>query len=127
MKKALMLLLATAVAFAAASSVTVNFSYDFTGETPCSPTLQADCIDHFEVGTYYQSVFVGKASVPAPASPSGVTSLSGTFPLAKYGAVPIAVVSVARDSAGAFVYGFVQTEPFRIVPGVPNVLTITAQ
>ena len=95
------LMLATVVGVFGAS-MTVSFDYDFTDTQLCSATVTMDCLDHFEFGTWKNSVFGVLTTIPIPAGASGkMQGIGSTFPVTKFGSAVYAAIAVAKDSTGA--------------------------
>lgn len=84
-----------------AADVTVTFDYDFTGGQKCSPTVTANCYDHFESGILNGNLLT-MATIPLPVGTGNVTGISGTFTNNDhFGQQKVSVVMVAKDGSGA--------------------------
>lgn len=88
---------------ASAATVTVQFSYDFTGATLCSSSITMNCLDHFESGVLNGTTFTSMLTIPVPANATGlVSNITGSFKenVAFGTTVTFAGIIVAKDSAG---------------------------
>lgn len=114
-----------------AAQITVSFNYNFTGTTPCTPTVTANCLEKFEVGILSGAVFNTLTSIPLPANPIGaVNGIGGAFQYnGSYGQVTLSAIVVARDAAG----NRITSDPTKatvsvlIPPNTPTGISIVVQ
>ncbi|MBS1851334.1 MAG: hypothetical protein JST79_10510 [Acidobacteria bacterium] len=113
-----------------ASTVTLSWSYDYTGLTLCSGTVSKNCLDHFEMldATSGTPALLGTVANPANAS-GKVSAITGTFQTSNFGQRIFAVTAVGRDNSGNFVssdWSKCQAT-VQVVPSSPGTLSSTVQ
>lgn len=89
---------------ACGSTVTLSWSYDYTGVPLCSATVTTNCMDHFEMQDASGGSPVLIAAVQNPANATGkVPAITGTFQTSTLGQRTFAVTAVGRDNTGNLV------------------------
>lgn len=115
---------------ARAATVTLTWSYDYSGLTLCSATVGTNCLDHFEMDDATSGTPAPIATVANPANASGkVTAITGTFQTSAFGQRVLAVTALGRDGSGNFVASdWTKCQgTFQITPSAPTGLAGTVQ
>lgn len=115
---------------ACGSTVTLSWSYDYTGVPVCSATVTKNCLDHFEMQDASGGTPVLIAAVQNPSSASGkVPAITGTFQTSSLGQRTFAVTAVGRDGAGNLVSSdWTKCQGiFQVPPSSPSNLSGTVQ
>lgn len=126
MKLNLIPLLLIAMTACGATTKTAFFTYDFTGGVLCSPTVQVNCYDHFEVGILSGGLFQSLGTIPIPANATGSMAISGDFQVPGFGSMTFAVIMVTKDQAGARATSdpLLATYVASVKPGPPTGLVV---
>lgn len=115
---------------ACGSTVSLSWSYDYTGVPVCSATVTKNCMDHFEMQDASAGTPVLIAAVQNPANASGkVTAISGTFQTSTLGQRTFAVTAVGRDNSGNLVSSdWTKCQgTFQVPPSPPSSLSGSVQ
>jgi hypothetical protein len=114
---------------AAAASVTLSWSYNYTVDVPCTSSVTKNCVSGFEYGTTPDGGTtlnkIGTVSNPTPAS-SGSTAVTTTFTQGPpYGSVIYYARTIGLDGNGNTLYSTVAlATAVQIVPTAPTGLTV---
>ena len=94
-----------------------SFNYDFASEPACSPSVTADCIDHFEIWDVTASPKkLAAVTVPTPAA----TPVNFTFKVGPpYGARKWSAVAVAKDGTTSDMTATQAQTTVNVRPGAP--------
>jgi hypothetical protein len=100
-----------------AATATGSFNYDFASEPACSPSVAADCIDHFEIWDVTASPKkLAAVAVPTPAA----TPVNFTFKVGPpYGARKWSAVAVAKDGTTSDMTAAQAQTTVNVRPGTP--------
>jgi len=114
---------------AAAASVTLSWSYNYTVDVPCTSSVTKNCVSGFESATTPDGGTtlnkIGTVSNPTPAS-SGSTAVTTTFTQGPpYGSVIYYARTIGLDGNGNTLYSTVAlATAVQIVPTAPTGLTV---
>lgn len=115
---------------AAAASVTLNWSYNYTVDIPCASTVTKNCVSGFEYGTTPDGGTtlnkIGTVSNPTAAA-SGSTAVTTTFTQGPpYGSVVYYARTIGFDGNGNTLYSSVAlATAVQITPTAPTGLTVS--
>lgn len=115
---------------ACGSTVTLSWSYDYTGLPVCSATVTKNCMDHFEMHDATGGAPVLIAAVSNPANATGkIPAVTGTFQTSSLGQRTFAVTAVGRDNAGNLVSSdWTKCQgTFQVPPSAPSNLSGSVQ
>jgi hypothetical protein len=110
---------------ALAATASGSFNFDFASEPPCSATVTADCIDHFEV---WDVTATAKklATVPVPNPPAAAVNFS--FKVGPpYGPRKWAAVAVAKDGTSSDMSAPQAQAAVTVRPGAPASFVVNLQ
>ena len=114
---------------AAAASVTLSWSYNYTVDVPCTSSVTKNCVSGFEYGRTPDGGTtlnkIGTVSNPTPAS-SGSIAVTTTFTQGPpYGSVIYYARTIGLDGNGNTLYSTVAlATAVQIVPTAPTGLTV---
>ncbi len=115
---------------ALAASVTLNWTYNYTIDVPCTSSVTKNCVSGFEYGTTPDGGTtlskLGTVSNPTPAT-SGATAVSASFTQGPpYGSVVYYARTIGIDGNGNTIYSTPSlASAVQIVPTAPTGLTVT--
>jgi len=113
----------TCSAFAA--TATGSFNFDFSTDVPCSATVTANCIDHFEIWDVTTSP-AKLSTVALPSSPSSPVSFS--FKVGPpYGSRKWSAVAVAKDGTQSDMTAPQSQSTVNVRPGAPASFVVNLQ
>ena len=117
---------------AAAASVTLSWSYNYSVDVPCSSTVTKNCVSGFEYGTTPDGGTtlnkIGTVGNPTPAG-SGATAVTASFTQGPpYGSVVYYARTIGLDGNGNTLYSTVAlATAVQIVPTAPTGLIVTVR
>jgi hypothetical protein len=115
---------------AAAASVTLSWTFNYTVDVPCSSTVAKNCVSGFEYGTTPDGgttlTKIGTVANPTAAT-TGATAVTTSFTQGPpYGAVVYYARTIGADGNGNTVYSSAAlASSVQIVPAPPTGLTVT--
>jgi hypothetical protein len=115
---------------AAAASVTLNWTFNYTVDVACTSSVTKNCVSGFEYGTTPDGgttlTKVGTVGNPTP-STTGPTAVTTSFTQGPpYGAVVYYARTIGLDGNGNTIYSSATlASSVQIVPGPPTGLTVT--